>query len=141
MPIPRGVDYHAKEVVSRVAHATPGLVAQCVENAALRYGMIKPGFVLPHSTPNGPVPRENGGVGAISRVSTDDSPDIRDDAAQCPEDGHVRPLARVQHQVAQEDYSGNRTATHQPLTGLDYLSSSRALTRAFKCRGWRAPSR
>ena len=27
------------------------------------------------------------------------------------------------------------------LTGLDYLSSSRALTRAFKCRGWRAPSR
>ena len=39
----------------------------------------------------------------------------------------------------EEDYSGNRTATHQPLTyldrcqdwtGLDYLSSSRALTRA-----------
>jgi hypothetical protein len=28
-----------------------------------------------------------------------------------------------------------------PNTGLDYLSSSRALTRAFKCRGWRAPSR
>ena len=27
------------------------------------------------------------------------------------------------------------------LIGLDYLSSSRALTRAFKCRGWRAPSR
>ena len=26
-------------------------------------------------------------------------------------------------------------------TGLDYLSSSRTLTRAFKCRGWRAPSR
>ena len=26
-------------------------------------------------------------------------------------------------------------------TGLGYLSSSRALTRAFKCRGWRAPSR
>ena len=26
-------------------------------------------------------------------------------------------------------------------TGLDYLTSSRALTRAFKCRGWRAPSR
>ena len=25
--------------------------------------------------------------------------------------------------------------------GLDYLSSSRAPTRAFKCRGWRAPSR
>ena len=71
---PRGVDYHAKEVVSRVAHATPGLVAQCVESVALRYGMIKPGSVLPHSTPKGPVPRENGGVGAISGVSTDDSP-------------------------------------------------------------------
>ena len=25
--------------------------------------------------------------------------------------------------------------------GLDYLSSSRTPTRAFKCRGWRAPSR
>ena len=36
---PSGVDYHAKEVVSSVAHATPGLVAQCVESAALRYGM------------------------------------------------------------------------------------------------------
>ena len=51
-------------------------------------------------TPKGPVPRENGGVGAISRASTDDSPNIRDDAAQCPEDGHVRPLAGMQHQVA-----------------------------------------
>ena len=29
----------------------------------------------------------------------------------------------------------------QDWTGLGYLSSSRALTRAFKCRGWRAPSR
>ena len=76
---PRGVDYHAKEVVIRVAHATPGLVAQCVESVALRYGMIKPGSVLPHSTPKGPVPRENGGSGAIPRVSTDDSPDIRND--------------------------------------------------------------
>ena len=46
------------------------------------------------------MPRENGGVGAISRASTDDSPNIRDDAAQCPEDGHVRPLARMQHQVS-----------------------------------------
>ena len=69
---PRGVDYHAKEVVSRVAHATPGLVAQCVESVALRNSMIKLGPVLPHSTPKGPVPRENGGVGAISGVSTDD---------------------------------------------------------------------
>ena len=51
-----------------------------------RYGMIKPRFVLPHSTPKGPVPRENGGVGAIPRVSTEDSPSIRDYAAQCPED-------------------------------------------------------
>ena len=32
---PRGVNYHAKEGVSRVAHATPGLVAQCVESVAL----------------------------------------------------------------------------------------------------------
>jgi len=71
---------------------TPGLVAQCVESVTLRYGMIKPGFVLPHSTPKGPMPRENGGVGAIPWVSTDDSPNIRDDEAQCPEDGHVRPL-------------------------------------------------
>ena len=71
---PRGVDYHAREVVSRVAHATPGLVAQCVESVALRYGLIKPGFALPHSTLKGPLPRENGGVGAIPRVSTDDSP-------------------------------------------------------------------
>ena len=36
---PRGVGCYAKEVVSRVAHATPGLVAQCVESVALRYGM------------------------------------------------------------------------------------------------------
>ena len=35
---PRGVDYHAKEVVSRVAHAYPGLVAQCVESAEVPYG-------------------------------------------------------------------------------------------------------
>jgi len=55
---PRGVDYHAKEVVSRVAHVTPGLVAERVESVALRHGMIKPSFVLPHSAPNGPVPRE-----------------------------------------------------------------------------------
>ena len=48
---PRGVDYHVKEVVSRVAHATPALMAQCVESAALRYGMIKPCFVLPHLSP------------------------------------------------------------------------------------------
>ena len=116
---PRGVDYHAREVVSRVAHATPGLVAQCeleleliqshmaqkpvlrgevgcVESVALRYGMIKPGFVLPHSTPKGPVPRENGGgAGAIPRASTDDSLNIRDDVAQCPEDGHVVSKLRI----------------------------------------------
>ena len=61
--------------------------------------MMKPGFVLPHSTPKGPMPRENGGGGVIPWVSTDDSPNIRDDVAQCPEDGHVRPLARMQHQV------------------------------------------
>ena len=67
---PRGVDYHAKEDVSRVAHATPGLVAQCVESVALRGGMLKPGSVLPHSTPKGPVPRENGGAGAIPRART-----------------------------------------------------------------------
>ena len=77
---PRGVDYHAKEVVSRVAHVTPGLVLQCVESAALRHGLTKPVFVLPHSTPNGPVPRENGGGGAILWVSTNDSPDVRGDA-------------------------------------------------------------
>ena len=94
-PPAESMHYHAKEVVSRVAHANPGLVAQCVESAALRYGMIKPGFVLPLSTPKGPVPRENGGVGAIPKVSTDDSPNIRDDVAQCPGDGHVRPLARI----------------------------------------------
>ena len=28
------------------------------------------------------------------------SPNIRDDASECPEDGHVRPLAIMQHQVA-----------------------------------------
>ena len=41
--------------------------------------MIKPGSVLPHSTPNDPVPRENGGGGAVPWVSTDDSPNVRDD--------------------------------------------------------------
>jgi len=39
-------------------------------------------------------------------------------------------------------FQGKGTAAPGPMvwTGLDYLSSSRALTRAFKCRGWRAPS-
>ena len=39
---PRGVDYYAKGVVSRVTHVTPGLVAQCVESVALRNGMMEP---------------------------------------------------------------------------------------------------
>ena len=32
------------------------LVAQRVESVVLRHGLTKPGFVLPHSTPNGPCP-------------------------------------------------------------------------------------
>ena len=35
---PRGVDYHAKEVVSRVAHVTPDLVAQ--QKKASPCGMV-----------------------------------------------------------------------------------------------------
>ena len=82
-----------------VANVTTGLVAQREEGVALRHGATKPGPVLPRSTPNGPVPREEGGGGAVPWVSTDDSPNIRDDAAWCPEDGHVRPLARMQNQI------------------------------------------
>ena len=36
---------------------------------------------------------------------------------------------------------GASRARPLPQPGLDYLSSSRTPTRAFKCRGWRAPSR
>ena len=67
--------------MSRVAHVTTGLVAQREESAALRHGVTKPGPVLPRSTPYGPVPREEGGGGAVPRVSTDDSPNIRDDSS------------------------------------------------------------
>ena len=78
---PHGADYHAEEVVSRVAYVTTGFVAQREESVALRHGVIKPGFVLPRSTPNDPVPREEGGGGAVSWVSTDVSPNVRDNAA------------------------------------------------------------
>jgi len=107
---PRGVDNHAEEVVSRVTHATTGLVAQREESAALRHGVTKPGPILPRSTPNGPVPRKEGGSGAVPWVSTDDSPNIRDDAAEGPGDGHVRPLAGMQHQVAH--FFATRQASH-----------------------------
>ena len=79
--LPRGVGYHAEEVVSKVAHVTTGLVAQREESVALRHGVIKPGSVLPRGTPNGPVPRKEGGGGAVPWVSTDDSPNVRDGAA------------------------------------------------------------
>ena len=46
---PRGVDYHAKEVVRRVARVTTGLVSQREESVALRHGVTKPGSVLPHT--------------------------------------------------------------------------------------------
>ena len=82
-----------------VANVTTGLVAQREEIVTLRHGVTKPGFVLPRSTPNGPVPREEGGSGAVPCVSTDDSPNIRDGVVECPEDGHVRPLVGMQHQV------------------------------------------
>jgi len=119
---PRGVDYHAEEVVSRVAHVTTGLVAQREESVALRHGATNPGSILPHSTPKGPVPRENGGSGAVPRISTDDSPNIRDDAVECPKDCHVRPLAEVQHQVAhlfatrQASHPGKRASMSQTST-------------------------
>jgi len=79
----RGVDNHAEEVVSRVAHVNTGFVAKREESFALRHGVTKPGFVLPRSTPNGPVPTEEGGI---------------------------------LWKIAGLNYSGNRTATHQPLT-------------------------
>ena len=109
----------------------PSLVAQCVENVALRYGMIKPGFVLPHSTPNGPVPREEGGGGAVPWVSTDDSPNVRDNSAKRPEDdGHVRPLAKMQHQVAHlfTTRQASHPGKHEP--DLD----QRAVSQACTCR-------
>ena len=111
---------------------------------------------------------------------------LTDEVIQAIEDGDIKTnnhtdSLRLQRE-RERDYSGNSTATHQPLTcwwsrqavgqqhnnntpatyvlevrravaqlllvldvrrftGLDYLSSSRTPTRAFKCRGWRAPSR
>jgi len=61
---------------------TAGLVAQRKESAALRYGVTKPGPILPHSTLNGLVTREEGSDGTVTRVSTDDSPNTRDNAVE-----------------------------------------------------------
>ena len=55
-------------------HVTTSLVAQREGSVALRHGVAKPGFVLPCSTPNGPVPWKEGGSGAVPWVSTDSSP-------------------------------------------------------------------
>ena len=46
------------------------------------------------------------------------------------------PLAEGRQRMLNGIYAGGWPSN----TGLDYLSSSRALTRAFKCRGGRAPS-
>ena len=64
---------NAEEVVSWVVHVFTGLVAQREESVALRQRAAEPGPVLPRGTPNNPVPREKGGGGAVSRVSTHDS--------------------------------------------------------------------
>ena len=54
----------------------------------------------------------------------------------------VRILLCVNFSVRVSDFLIGRLGLPTPeKTGLDYMSSSRALTRAFKCRGWRAPSR
>ena len=59
-----------------------------------------------------------------------DSQNTRDNAAECPEDGHVRPLARMQHQAAhlfaarQASYPGK----HEPNL------KQRALPQARACR-------
>ena len=44
--------------------------------------------------------REEGGGGAVPRVRTHVNLNARVDAAGCPEEGHTRPLARTQHQIA-----------------------------------------
>jgi len=100
------------------------------ESVALRHGVTKPGFVLPRSTPSGPVPREEGGSGSVPWVSTDDSPNIHDGAAGCPEDGHVRPLAGMQHQVTH--FFATQQASHPGKHEPDL--NQRAVLQACACR-------
>ena len=67
--------------------------------------MMKPCSVLPHSTQKGPMPRENGGSGAIPWVSTDDKrvrvgrellhPDICPKNSSTEHDGSSRLLSQV----------------------------------------------
>jgi len=122
---PRGSTPHADEVVSCVTHVPAGLLAQREGSVALRQRLSEPYFVLPRRTPDGPVPSEEGGGGAVLRVSIHDSPNVCGYGAKCPEDFHVRPLTKLQYYSAhlfaarQACHSGkSQTSTKGPCSKL-----------------------
>ena len=132
---PRSRLSRKSQAASRIAHVTPGLVVQCVESAALRYGMIKPGFVLPHSTPKGPVPRENGvymrererereTTQAIGQQHT--SPlRARCEARRCSGLSSVFPAnERARHSHLNLHNDDSDTPTHQSITHVHFIMLS-----------------
>jgi len=96
----RRVDNQIKGVVSRVTHAPACLVAKRLENTTPCHSVAEPGFVLTRSTPNGPMPRKEGDSGAISKISTHDGSNVRDDVVARLEDGYAGYFARMKHHVA-----------------------------------------
>ena len=102
-----------KKDLAAAASAPPCLVAEGDKSDPLAPSLSKPGGVFLHCTPSSAIAGAQSCSATAALIATGDGSHVGEDVVQALVEDHVGALVRVNHTGL--DYSGNRTATHQPL--------------------------
>ena len=128
-----------KKDLAAAAMAPPCLVAKGEKGVPLAPGLGKPSGVFLHCTPSSAMAGAQCRSAAVARVAPGDGPHVGENVVQALVEDHVGALIRVNHEIGdlapalvrerERDYSGNSTATHQPLVERENMGNSLIVAR------------